>query len=138
MNECKAIIFLLLLTGCTQTGPKFINCSDEAAGFLALDIAMEHMEHVGDVIMRTNFICKQQRPLPYAECYIARTGNQDYGNRGLIIVRDKYIGECIIHELYHVESYEKYGDFCSSHSKNCNWDYVWLEKLLDDYQLEKQ
>lgn len=130
----KKLLILLFLTGCTQTGPKFIGCSKPERGELALDIALEKMENIPEIVYRTDFICKDKKPMDNAECYIARTGNKDFGNRGMILMNDKYIGECVIHELYHVELSQKYGYACSEHSKNCGWDNYWLELLLDEYK----
>ena len=130
----KKLLILLFLTGCTQYGPEFINCSEPQKGELALEIALEKMENIPEVVYRTDFICKEKRPMRNVECYIARTGNKDFGNRGMIIMNDKYIGECVIHELYHVELGEKYGYTCNEHSKECGWDYNWLESLLDEYK----
>ena len=130
----KKLLILLLLTGCTQTGPKFIDCLEPQKGELALDIALEKMENISEVVYRTDFICKEKRPLTNAECYIARIGNKDFGNRGMILLRDQYIGECVIHELYHIELGQKYGYTCNEHSKECGWDYNWLEPLLDEYK----
>lgn len=127
-------LFLILLTGCTQYGPKFINCSEEKNAELALDIALEKMENIAEVVYRTDFICKEKRPLFNAECYIARTGDKDFGNRGIVILRDKYAGECVIHELYHIELAQKYGYTCDEHSLKCGWDNHWLEPLLDEYK----
>lgn len=124
---------ICFLSGCTQTGPSFTNCSNPKHVELALDISLEKMENISDVVYRTDFICKEERPLSNAECYIARTGNKDFGNRGMILIRDKYAGECIIHELYHVELSQKYGYTCDEHSKECGWDNHWLEPILDEY-----
>jgi len=129
----KLLITLLFLNACTQTGPKFIDCSKPQYGELALDIALEKMENISEVVYRTDFMCKNKQPMPPLECYIARTGNKDFGNRGMIIMNDKYIGECVIHELYHVELGQKYGYTCNEHSLKCGWDNHWLEPLLDEY-----
>lgn len=133
----KTLLLTLLLSACTQTGPKFINCSDEKGADIALNIALESMENIAEVVYRTDFICKEEQPMRNVECYVARTGDKDFGNRGMIVARDQYVGECIIHELYHVELGVKYGDSCSSHDISCEWDNKWLEPLLDEYKEEK-
>ena len=133
----KILLLILLLSGCTQYGPKFIDCSDEKSAGIALDIALENMQNIAEVVYRTDFICTEEQPMRNVECYIARTGDKEFGNRGMIIVRDQYVGECIIHELYHVELGVKYGDSCSSHDISCDWSNNWLEPLLDEYKEQK-
>lgn len=130
----KLILLSLFLSGCTQYGPEFIDCSKPKDGELALDIALEHMKLVDQIVDRTDFICTQDLPMPHVACYIARTGDKDFGNRGMIVVQDKYIGECVIHELYHLELVKTYGDTCDNHSIECGWDDIWLDSLLDEYK----
>lgn len=130
----KKILILLFLTGCTQYGAQFIDCSRPQDGKLALDITLEKMENILEVVDRTDFICKDKRPMPNIACYVARTGDKHFGNRGMIVVQDKYIGECVIHELYHVELGRKHGYTCNEHSLECGWDDKWLEPLLDEYE----
>ena len=120
--------------GCTQYGPDFIDCTDEKNANLALDIALEHMHLIDEIVDRTDFICTQDLPAPHMACYIARTGDKDFGNRGMIVMQDKYCGECVIHELYHLELAKKYGDTCDNHSIDCGWDDFWIDTLLDEYK----
>lgn len=133
MGLKKILLLILLLSGCTQYGPKFIDCSDEKSAGIALDISLENMENIAEVVYRTDFICTEQQPMRNVACYVARTGDKDFGNRGMIVMQDQYAGECVIHELYHVELGVKYGDSCHPHDIECNWDDKWLERLLDEY-----
>ena len=129
----KTLITLLFINGCTQYGANFKNCTNEENGRLALNIAIDNMDSIDEIVDRTDFICKENPPMPHIACYIARTGNKDFGNRGMIVMQDKYIGECVIHELYHVQLGKEHGDMCDEHSIKCNWDAVWLDELLTEY-----
>jgi hypothetical protein len=130
----KVIFSLAFFASCTQYGHEFIDCTDKEKGETALDISISNMDSISEVVDRTDFICTEEQPMPDAACYIARGGDQDFGNRGMIVLQDEYIGQCVIHELYHVQLAQTLGDSCANHSRNCNWDSVWLETLLDEYQ----
>jgi hypothetical protein len=131
----KYIYFLtIFLQSCTQTGPHFYNCSQPELGELAIDISIENMENIREVVDRMNFSCKKEITYPRAACYLVRNGDANIGNRGLVVLLDEYIGECIIHELYHVELAIAHQDPCSSHKQTCYWDNKWLEPLLDEYK----
>jgi hypothetical protein len=133
----KLLITLLFISSCTQSGASFIDCSDEKNANLALNIAIENMDSINEVVARTDFICKKNPPMPNVACYIARTGNKDFGNRGMIVMQDEYSGECVIHELYHVQLGVKNNNSCETHSIKCGWDVVWLEVMLDEYKESK-
>jgi hypothetical protein len=133
----KKIFLLVALLGqaCTETGPEFLNCSSPEDGLLAIDIAARYMEHASSVADRMNFSCKTVSPRPRTACYLVRTGDATFGNRGLIVMLDEYIGECIIHELYHAELGMS-GDTCPSHVRACGWDKRFLEVPLNEYAAE--
>lgn len=128
------VFFSIFLGSCTQTGHEFRNCSKPELGELAIDISLENMENIPEVVDRMTFSCKKEIVYPQAACYLVRNGTPNIGDRGLIVLLDEYIGECIIHELYHVELSIANADPCSSHSEDCEWSNVWLEPLLDEYK----
>ncbi len=124
---------MFLFTSCVETGPQFRNCSQPQLGELAIDISLENMENIQEVVGGMDFSCKKKITYPpKAACYVVRNGSKI--ERGLIVVLDEYIGECVIHELYHAELTLAYSDPCSSHDKQCYWDRTWLETLLDEYK----
>jgi len=129
------LLLALLAPACTETGPEFYNCSRPEDGLLAIDIAARHMEHAEEIAERMNFSCRTVSPRPGAACYLVRTGDAGLGNRGLAVVLDEYIGECIIHELYHAEL-GLAGDTCPSHVLACGWDGRFLEMPLNEYAAE--
>lgn len=133
------MIIAILLSSCTQTGYSFKDCSESQNGEIALDIALENMENISDVVSRADFICKEKIVVPpNVECYIVRMGDRDFGNRATIVVLDRYIGECVLHELYHVELSQMFFNSCNEHSLKCGWDWQWLELLLNEYKEIKQ
>jgi len=130
----KILIFLIFLSiSCVKTGPEFRNCSRPELGELAIDISLENMLNISEVVNGMNFSCKQEITYPAkTACFVVRNGSNI--ERGLIVVLDEYIGECVIHELYHAELSIAYSDPCSSHKQECYWDKTWLEPLLDEYK----
>jgi hypothetical protein len=132
-DKLKRLLLIFLLQGCTQTGVQFQNCSQPELGELAIDISLENMMNIAEVVDRMNISCKKEITYPSSSaCYFVRLGDKNIGNRGLIVVTDEYIGECIIHEFYHIELAIKYGNPDQDHNKY--WDYVWLEELLNEYK----
>lgn len=124
---------MFLSKSCVKTGPQFQNCSQPELGELAIDISLENMGNIQEVVDGMNFSCKKQITYPAkTACFLVRPGTDI--ERGLIVLLDEYIGECIIHELYHAELSLTYSDPCSSHDKQCYWDNQWLETLLDEYK----
>lgn len=125
----------LLAQACTSTGPEFYNCSSPDDGLLAIAIAAQYMEHAYSISDRMNFSCRTESPRPGTACYLVRTGDPILGNRGLIVLLDKYIGQCVIHELYHAELGVA-GDTCASHETTCGWSNDFLEMPLNEYAAE--
>lgn len=131
----KYIFFLLFLQSCTQTGYSFRNCSEPELGDIAVELSLSNMNDIGDVVDRMDFSCKEKIQYPAeAKCLFIRKGDPDFGNRGLITITDQYIGECVIHELYHIQLSVANDEPCSSHSKDCGWDNDWLEPILNNYK----
>lgn len=134
-NMKKYIFFLLFLQSCTQTGYSFRNCSEPELGDIAVELSLSNMNDIGDVVDRMDFSCKEKIQYPAeAKCLFIRKGDPDFGNRGLITITDQYIGECVIHELYHIQLSVANDEPCSSHSKDCGWDNDWLEPILNNYK----
>jgi hypothetical protein len=131
----KYIFFLLFLQSCTQTGYSFRNCSEPELGDIAVELSLSNMNDIGDVVDRMDFSCKEKIQYPAeAKCLFIRKGDLEFGNRGLITITDQYIGECVIHELYHIQLSVANDEPCSSHSKDCGWDNDWLEPILNNYK----
>lgn len=123
----------LLFGSCVKTGPEFINCSRPDLGRLAVDISVENMVNVQEVVSGMNFSCREEITYPAnMACFLVRPGTGI--ERGLIVLLDEHIGECVIHELYHAELSTAYSDPCSSHQEDCYWDSRWLETLLEEYK----
>ena len=132
----KFVLFLsLFIQSCTQTGHSFRNCSQPELGDIAVELSLSNMDNIQDIVERMDFSCKEKIQYPAeAKCLFIRKGDQDFGNRGLITITDQYIGECVIHELYHIELSVVNDEPCSSHSKECGWDNDWLEPTLNKYK----
>lgn len=129
------MLFIVFLQSCTQTGHSFRNCSEPELGELALQLSLENMNNISEVVDRMDFSCKEKIQYPAeAKCLFISRGNPGFGNRGLISITDKYIGECVIHELYHIELSVANEEPCSSHNKDCGWDNYLLEPILNSYK----
>ena len=132
-NLLFPILSVCLFGSCNvNSGPKFYNCTSEEDANLAVDIVLGTMDGAPEIVQRLDVFCKDRRPYPKTECYVGRYGNDL--DRAAIYVHDMYVGECIIHEMYHADLAVLRGYSCNEHSEECGWNWDYLEERLDMYQ----
>lgn len=133
MRLIPLLFSCLLINSCNiDSGPKLYNCSDEPDANIAIDIVVGTMDGAPEVVQRLDVFCKEKEPLPGRACYVMKYGSDI--ERAGIRVWDKYVGECIIHEMYHADLAVLRGYGCNEHSETCGWDWSYLEERLDMYQ----
>ena len=139
----KKISILTLLSlfnfGCDY-GLTLVNCpeSQNKPSERAALIVSQEWPHIVDSVNTMNIVCKERDQMQFdVDAYTVRLVAFGSSPRGLMVVDNKIpVGNAICHEAAHWSLMVEGEDPCSSHSTDCGWDQLVVDRLTNVIQAE--